>query len=210
MIQKNSGNEQAQGERRGYDMGKREAAMAQTRARILEAARALLTGENALTGFSMELVARAAGVTRVTVYQRFGSRRGLLEALLDEIAFKGHIADHLRAAFERPNATELLRAFVEAFCELNASERVLMRRLRAFGELDEEFGAALAGRDERRRADVARLLQHLPIAPNDENARALMALVSFNFYDALAGDDPAQTAATVLKLATAALQSDGK
>ena len=214
MIQEKISAEEARGATRSYQMDKREALMAQTRARIVAAARELVLAQNALTGFSMELVARAAGVTRVTVYQRFGSKRGLLEALLDEIALKGHIAEHLRAAFAREDATELLRAFIEAFCQLHASERVLMRRLRAFGELDEEFGAALKGRDGRRRADVAHLLERLP-APtqhasengaSDERTRALMALTGFAFYDALAGDDVRGAADTLFALATAALE----
>lgn len=52
-----------------------------TRARILASARELLS-EAGAAGCSLERVARRAGVTRATVYQHFGSKQRLLEALL--------------------------------------------------------------------------------------------------------------------------------
>src|SRR2546422_6186455 len=70
---------------RPYRLGRRQAAVDQTRARILKAARALLVARGN-TDFSIEAVARRARVTRATVYQRFGSRPNLLEALFDDLA----------------------------------------------------------------------------------------------------------------------------
>lgn len=187
---------------RPYRMGKREAATAATGERILAAARELILGENALSGFSMELVARAAGVTRVTIYHRFGSKGGLLEALLDGIAADGQIGAHLARAFERESAPEMVREFCRAFCELHARNRVLLRRLRAFGELDEELGAVIAGRDARRSANIKQLLHLLKphVAEPDDAAlhRVLMALTKFEFYDALAAESEPEAVAELL------------
>lgn len=189
---------------RPYRMGVREAAAAATGERILAAARELILGKNALSGFSMELVARAAGVTRVTIYHRFGSKGGLLGALLDGIAAEGQIGAHLARAFEREGAPEMAREFCRAFCELHARNRVLLRRLRAFGELDEELGAVIAGRDARRAADVNRLLHllepHLPelARAHAERHRVLLALTAFEFYDALAGGSESEEVAQIL------------
>src|SRR3954453_6584059 len=71
---------------RPYRLGERESAIQQTRDRIIEAARALLTTSDGITSFSIEAVARQANVARMTVYYQFGSRVGLLEAICDTMA----------------------------------------------------------------------------------------------------------------------------
>src|SRR5947209_17984365 len=75
--------------KRRYVSSVRSAAAATSRARVVAAAAALLRQDGGIAGFSLEAVARAAGVTRLTVYNQFGSRRGLLEAVFDEIAARG-------------------------------------------------------------------------------------------------------------------------
>ena len=62
---------------RPYRLGRRRPAAERTRARVLRAARALLTARAGAEPFSVEAVARRAGVARMTVYHQFGSRRGL-------------------------------------------------------------------------------------------------------------------------------------
>jgi AcrR family transcriptional regulator len=56
---------------------------AANRARVLAAARALVA-EHGAAGVSMEAVAAAAGVGKGTVFRRFGDRRGLMQALVDD------------------------------------------------------------------------------------------------------------------------------
>jgi AcrR family transcriptional regulator len=65
---------------RPYRLGKRQAAAERTRDSILEAARDLASSGPA-AGVSLADVARRAGVSRLTVYNRFGSRARLWEAL---------------------------------------------------------------------------------------------------------------------------------
>src|SRR5579864_1645088 len=64
---------------RAYRLGKRQPAVDQTRQRIVSAARDLVA---AGTPPSVGAVARRAGVSRITVYNRFGSRAGLLGSLV--------------------------------------------------------------------------------------------------------------------------------
>ena len=64
---------------RAYRLGKRQPAVDQTRQRIVSAARDLVA---AGTPLSVGAVARRAGVSRITVYNRFGSRAGLLGSLV--------------------------------------------------------------------------------------------------------------------------------
>ncbi|HSS60699.1 MAG TPA: helix-turn-helix domain-containing protein [Candidatus Limnocylindrales bacterium] len=65
---------------RTYRLGRRQEAVDQTAQRILVAAQGLVEASPS-SGLSVGAVARAAGVTRATVYNRYGSRTGLLRAL---------------------------------------------------------------------------------------------------------------------------------
>ena len=71
---------------RSYVSPARSAAAAETRERVIEAASRTLREGESIARFSLDTVAKVAGVTRLTVYNQFGSRRGLLEAVFDEIA----------------------------------------------------------------------------------------------------------------------------
>ena len=64
---------------RRYTLGRRQAQGEETRASILSAAR-LLVAEHGPDS-SLGKVAERAGVSRITVYNQFGSKAGLLEAL---------------------------------------------------------------------------------------------------------------------------------
>ena len=187
--------------------------MEATRTRVLAAARELILGENALSGFSMEAVARQAGVTRMTVYGRFISKRGLLEALFDEMGLRGGLRETLPAAFAQPDAVDALRSYVEAFCRFWEKDRALNRRLRAFAALDGEFDAAISSRNERRHQAFEMLLGRLSkqgIAPlfaeREELIETLLALTGFGFYDVLTGERTAQEVAPIVfQLVRAAL-----
>ena len=52
------------------------AAAAEKRERVIEAAARSLREDASIASFSLDAVAKAAGVTRLTVYHQFGSRRG--------------------------------------------------------------------------------------------------------------------------------------
>src|ERR1700682_909420 len=77
---------------RPYASSVRTAAAAEKRERVIEAAARSLREDASIAGFSLDVVAKAAGVTRLTVYHQFGSRRGLLEAVFDDIARQGGLA----------------------------------------------------------------------------------------------------------------------
>ncbi|MBV8841133.1 MAG: helix-turn-helix transcriptional regulator, partial [Alphaproteobacteria bacterium] len=74
---------------RRYNSPGRDAAAAQTRERIVAAAAGILATAEGMPDFSLEAVAKAAGVTRLTVYNQFGSRRAVLEAVFDQVALRG-------------------------------------------------------------------------------------------------------------------------
>src|SRR3954447_26104641 len=123
---------------RPYNLGRRQESAEQTRARIVEAARELLMASDGFSGFTMDAVARQAGVARMTVYYQFESKRGLLEGLFDDLASRG-LVDKLAGAFERPEPLDALDELVAAFGRFWASDRLVIRRLHALGALDPEI-----------------------------------------------------------------------
>jgi AcrR family transcriptional regulator len=171
---------------RRYRLGQREAAVDLTRERILDAARAVLTTQDR---FTIDLVAHQADVARMTVYNQFGSKAGLLEALFDWLAQRGGLV-RLPAVFQQADADLALEAFVASFCAFWASDRVVLRRLRAMAALDPELGQLIHARDEWRRGGLRTLLARRGIMSPDI-VDLLHMLTSFEAFDALAGDQRA-------------------
>jgi AcrR family transcriptional regulator len=196
---------------RPYQLGQREASAAQTRARILDAARRLLGNEEGSGSFSIDAVARGADVARMTVYHQFTSKLGLLEALFDELARRGGL-ERLPALFTQADPVAALQEFVAVFCGFWQSDRIVLRRLRAAAALDPELEAALRARDERRRRGLRVLVGRLIQARGgeetgvDDTVDLLEALTGFETYDLLAQTRPPDAVvAVVLRGARAVL-----
>src|SRR5713101_1331981 len=101
---------------RPYTSSVRAAAAAAKRDRVIEAAARSLREDASIATFSLEAVAKAAGVTRLTVYHQFGSRRGLLEAVFDEIARRGGLS-RIPEAMTMAEPRAALDRLIEIFCE---------------------------------------------------------------------------------------------
>jgi len=201
---------------RPYHLGRRQAAVDRTRARILQAARALLVERGG--EFSIEGVARRARVTRATVYQRFGSRPQLLEALFDDLARRGGMWD-LATAFRQPDPEEALARFISTFGRFWTAHRPIHRRLLGLGALDAGLERTLRARQEWRRQGlrviVGRVRERYGRPAADaaaETVDLLFALTSFPTFDVLAGPKrtPADVAPLVLRVARAVLGLGGR
>src|ERR1700736_3302714 len=101
---------------RRYRSPAREASSGQTRERIVAAAALLLRSPEGIGGFSLEAVGKAARVTRLTVYNQFGSRRGLLEAVFDDRAERGGL-HRLAGAMASADPAVGLLELIDIFCE---------------------------------------------------------------------------------------------
>jgi AcrR family transcriptional regulator len=174
-------------------MTKRQQEVHKTRERILLAARSLLTSTR-WADFTVPAVAQAADVARVTVYNQFGSKAGLLKALSDELACSRDMHD-LHQAIAGPDPSRTLSRFIGMFARSWAADRVVIRRLRALSALDPKSSNVMKGGDVRRRQAATILLERLAAEQGrprpGENAEAidvLVALTSFETYDALAGE----------------------
>jgi len=198
---------------RPYHLGRRQAAVDKTRTRILRAARAVLLAPRGGAGFSIDAVARRARVTRVTVYHQFGSWRGLLEALFDELAAEGGMRE-LATAFRQRDPDEALALFVKTFGRFWTAGRRAHRRLQGPAALDPALQRAIDARQEWRRQGLRVLVGRLrerhgrPAGPApDETIDVLFTLTSFQTFDTLAGAarTPADVTPLVLRLARAVL-----
>ncbi len=172
---------------RPYRSPVRDAAADETRARIIAAARTLLGGGKDLPAFSLDGVARQAGVTRLTVYNQFESKRGLLEAVFDDMAQRGGLFE-LQAVFAEADADQALRRFVSVFCHFWATHGAVMPKFHAVIKLDDEIATSLNERAERRRPALAVLVKKLMPGTGKANADlidVLFALTSFEMFQAL-------------------------
>jgi AcrR family transcriptional regulator len=132
---------------RPYRSSRRRVAAKRTRARLLKAARAMLAAPD---GISLDAVAKKAGVTRLTVYNQFGSRRALLEAVFDDMAERGGL-HRIREAMAKTDPQAALQQIVLIFCDFWSVHRGALWRLHAASATDPEFEESLRARNQRRR-----------------------------------------------------------
>jgi AcrR family transcriptional regulator len=174
-----------------------------TRTRILDAA-TRLTHERGPTGFSMDLLAKEAGVARATVYEHFRSKR----AVLDELAASAARSVTLDAA----NGADIdplraLRDTLAEVCRHWADHEDTMRELRTLAAMtggDPGFDA-IDAESLRKLVDALSNAGHLRSHWTANDALdALAVLTSYPTYERLrAGDSrsPDEVEALLAKLA---------
>lgn len=156
---------------RTYRLGRRQAAIDRTRRSILAAARELVA-EDPAPRVSVGAVARRAGVSRITVYNRFGSRTGLLEALAPARGPSETGAGDPRAA---------LRRHIQLACSAWATDPALYRHLPQVERNDPGASRALA--ESLAAADALR-----PGCSLKEAEDVIAALTTFAVFDRLHKD----------------------
>jgi AcrR family transcriptional regulator len=173
-------------------MDKRAAFSAGTRRRILEAARrSLAGGRNADLG--LDVIANAARVSRVTIYNHFGSRSRLLEGLYDYLATRGRVRRGEEGILQK-DPDVVIAGFIRALVGFWSSDPNAIRRLHAMAALDAEIARGLAARETRRRRAAGQIVRRVaPAAKRKRHRRtdrlvadAFCALASFETYDSLA------------------------
>lgn len=185
--------------RRPYELGKRLESMDQTRAVVLQAAREQLESRG-YRQMTMGSLAADSGVTRQTIHNLFGTKSAVLEALFDVIALDGGM-ERMREVMTQPSPEAMLVGFVEVFCRFWAGNRVLIRRVHGIGAIDPEFEAVIQARNHRRYTAALRIVGQISSDQDvQEQAAALTALTSFEFFDALSENFPSEQRATGIVL----------
>jgi AcrR family transcriptional regulator len=178
---------------RPYRLGKRAQSIEQTRERILAATRELLARDG-YRSTSLDEIARTADVARATVYYQFGSKAGLLEALVADIERRAGQTAVLDAV-ENPDPVDAVRQAFLAGGRFWAAEHQLIRRLTGLAAVDSDIEQAIAEVQQHRLPLLAGLVERLDkagrLSPNLPSARALdilWVLSSFEAFDQLFAD----------------------
>ncbi len=171
-----------------HDLGKRQAGVDRTRAAVLAAARELVAAGGG-SNLSVGAVARRAGVSRLTIYNRFGSRSELLRAVAGE-AHRRTLPPAVRGT-EDPR--QELRDRIAAACATWSSDPALFRALPAVTSGGDP--AALKDRALAERLAAADQLR--PGCSLKEAEDVIGALTSFAVFDRLHQDGRRSPAAVV-------------
>jgi AcrR family transcriptional regulator len=174
-------------------MGRRQGIVDRTRFAILAAARDVVSEPGA--ALSMGKVAERAGVSRITVYNQFGSKERLLEALAAGIS---HRAGNTPTS-ESTDPRDELRRSIEQACIAWSADPSLCRRLESQhlkvhqGEHDHALAERLAARDHLR-----------PGCSIKEAEDVIAVLTSFAVFDRLHKDgrrSPSAVAEILMRMA---------
>ncbi|HXC75551.1 MAG TPA: helix-turn-helix domain-containing protein [Candidatus Acidoferrum sp.] len=171
---------------RSYQLGRRQAAVEGTRLAILAAARELVASGEA--GVTTGAVARRAGVSRITVYNQFGSKAGLWR----ELAAEAHSRPAGEASGPSDPRDELRRRIADASL-LWASDPALFRRLPLV--VDFQHGSPRLDWALAERLAAAGLLR--PGCSLKEAEDVIGAITSFTVFDRLHKDGRRSQAAVV-------------
>ena len=98
--------------KRPYAQRSRASTAAETRARILAAAEELIPQAGSSLG--VDEIARHAGVAVQSIYDHFGSKGGLLTAVVDDFQRSAGLYDAFEAVFHSPDGETALRRMIDA------------------------------------------------------------------------------------------------
>jgi AcrR family transcriptional regulator len=182
---------------RRYDNSRRQAQARATRAEVIDAARRLFL-ERGYMATTIEAVGQAANIPLATVYRLFGSKRGILSALLD-VYFVGddepvplHGRPLARAAIAEPDPRLLLAGFARLAREVLDRSAPIQQVLRSAAAVDSE-AADVLDTIRRQRLDgqsrMARALSERDVLADDiresDAVDIIYALMSTEVYGIL-------------------------
>lgn len=176
---------------RAYRLGKRTETAAASRQRILDVATELMIAADVPT-VSVDEIAARANVSRPTVYRGFGSKVGLLEAVVWNVLSSVGL-DRIDDARQLPDAMDALRAFLRENCRMLAEVGNGLRAAVEIARQHPDVAAVIEATYYGRRIES---LEHLSLRLKDANmlapgwsvdtvVDALMILTSVDTYESL-------------------------
>jgi AcrR family transcriptional regulator len=135
--------------RRPYKSLTRERQAADTRRRIVDAARRLLQSEG-YAGMTIEAIAQRAEVSAPSVYAIFKSKTGILIALLDQLTFGAEYEEVVREAVNAHDPETRLRLAAGVARQIRGAQSAAVDLMRGAGVVAPEL-AKLAQQRERLR-----------------------------------------------------------
>lgn len=188
--------------RRSYEMTKRAESVQKTRLGILQAAEDLFSGPG-FSQVSVGDVADKASVTRPTIYHQFGSRSGLIEALIGSVEDRAGYRKVLERATQDDPARALIET-AEALIDFVARSGHLFGNLRTLAHLEPELATTVARKEAARRHLFTELIDRVSrrgslAVPIAHATAALLSVTRFEAVQELltVSDSPEQAAATI-------------
>lgn len=182
--------------------------------RVLEAAERLIR-EGKFHAATMDKLAAAAGVSRATVFNRFRSKLGVLEALFTR-GMEGPEMAAIRDALALEDPVAALEASVEAGCAIWEAYGFVHLQLQSVAVLEPDAAALINEQRDEQRADLERLTRRLAkedrLRPGLTQGRAtatlhlLTSLESFLWLRQSYGLSLRQTRETLAELARTLLR----
>jgi AcrR family transcriptional regulator len=182
--------------------------------RVLDAA-ALLIRDDAFHTATMEELAAGAGVSRATVFNRFGSKLGVLQALFNR-GMEGPEMQAITDALAIEDPVAALEAVIEAACVIWEAYGAIHLQLQAVGTLEPEATTLVDQQREQQRTEIEDLVRRLAKAgrlrPGISHTRAaatlhmLTSLESFLWLRRDYGLSLRQTRETIAELARTMLR----
>ena len=126
---------------------------------VLDAAERLIRGGE-FHSATVEVLADEAGVSRATVFNRFGSKLGVLEALVER-CFTGPEMRAIKQALEMEDPVAALDATIEASCALWEARAFIVEHLYAIVVLEPGAAALLDEIEADQRSDLHGLTRRL-------------------------------------------------
>ena len=180
--------------RRTYDATRRQAQSAETKQRILDAARSLIL-ENGYRATKIAASAATAGVNVDTVYELVGRKPVVLRELIEQ-AISGEggpvIAeerDYVKAMRHEPDPARKLALYAEAVCGIQARMAPLFLALRDASSTEPDADKVWQEISDRRAANMRKLVRDLrdagglrPGLSLDEAADVIWATNSSEMY----------------------------
>jgi AcrR family transcriptional regulator len=181
--------------KRRYESEKRALAAEQTRLRIIEAARSLLS-ESGYPNVSIAELAAQAQVARQTIYTQFGSKRGVLQAVsrhIEQIAFGRE--DIIQGAREVGDPVSTLRAGIENVLEFYRDNAPVLRTFKAQAIYDPDFRSVWNESNDTRWTAAVIVMQMVEAQGRlaadwtaEQAADWFLSELSFDKYDQLTGE----------------------
>jgi AcrR family transcriptional regulator len=127
--------------------------------RVLDAAEQLIR-EDAFHSATMDELAAAAGVSRATVFNRFGSKLGVLQALYAR-CIESPEMEAVMAAFEIEDSLAALEAVIDAVCAMWETHGFIQEQVQAIVVLEPEASAIVDEQKEEQSSDLRNLTRRL-------------------------------------------------
>jgi AcrR family transcriptional regulator len=179
--------------KRSYNQKARAENSAETRRRIIEVTRELLT-RAPLETVSLPVIAAEAEVARSTVYAIFGSREGLMVAVAEDLLERGGFA-RIGEALRGPDVVRAFEISMDVAMDLYSREHAVSWALLSLSAVDRDASSAAARLNFGRREGMRKIAQRMhdqgvlrDDVTVDEAADVLWLITSFETFGQLYRD----------------------